>query len=42
VETEAAVDFGGGAAIRRRRFGGEQFAQERFDGGGPDRRMIAA
>jgi hypothetical protein len=42
VETEAAVDFGGGAAIRRGWLGGEQFAQERLDAGGPDGRVIAA
>ena len=42
LETETAVDFGGGAAIRRGRFGGEQFAQERLDASGPVRRVIAA
>ena len=42
VETEAAVDFGGGAAIGRGWFRGEQFAQERLDAGGPDGRVIAA
>jgi hypothetical protein len=36
------MDFGGGAAIGRGRFRGEQFAQERFDGDGPDGRVIAA
>ena len=42
LETEAAVDFGGGAAIGGGWFRGEQFAQEGFDAGGPVGRVIAA
>lgn len=42
LAAQAAVDFGGGAAIGRGGLGGEQFAQERLDAGGPGRRVIAA
>lgn len=42
LDAQAAVDFGGGAAIRRGRFGREQFAQEGFDAGGPVGSVVAA
>lgn len=39
---QTAVDFRGGKAIRRGRLDREEFAQERFDPCGPERRVIAA
>jgi hypothetical protein len=38
---EATMRFRSGATIRRRRFGREEFTQERFDARGPVGRMIA-
>ena len=40
-QVQAAMDFGGGKAIRSGRSGREELAQERFDLGGPVRCMIA-
>ena len=41
-KVEAAMDFGGGAAVGGRRLGREQFAQQRFNAGRPVGGMIAA
>ena len=41
-EAQAAMDFGGGAAIGRGRFGGEQLAQKRLGAVGPVRGVVAA